>query len=267
MTLVSAFISVSLYLFAALLLWARSRNKKGELSRPVIAFWAIAIFFHAINLNLLFGDNSGIDLSFFKAASLSMLLISLTLLLSCIRRPLAVLGLIVLPITIFVILLDSMNVSGNIIVRDTAAAGVQIHIISSFLAYSFLNLAGIQTIAIYMQDKRLRNSSLPGILAALPSLDAMESFLLDLLIVGILLLTASLVSGWIVHENLFAQHLVHKTTLSAIAWLLFFAVLTGRLLFGWRGRSLWKTILSGIVLLLLAYLGSKFVLELILHRA
>lgn len=266
MPLTSALIPTFLYLLTALLLWTRIRNRIGELNIPLIILWVGAIVFHAINLNLLFGGGSDIDLSFFKAASLSMLLISLTLFLSCIRRPLAVLGLIVLPLTIFVILFDYMSTSESLVVQNVNTPGMQIHIISSFLAYSFLNLAGIQTIVIYMQDKCLRSSSLSGMITALPSLDAMENFLFNLLIVGILLLTTSLVSGWVIHENLFVQHLVHKTVLSAAAWLLFFVVLTGGLLFGWRGRSLWKTVLSGIVLLLLAYLGSKFVLELILHR-
>ena len=265
MTLFFTLLSIFLYSFTTLLLWMRGRQGIGDLNFSLIVLWGSAVICHALGLDILSIGSANIDLSFFRAVSLSMLLISLTLFLSCVRRPLGVLGLIVLPITIAAVLLDYMNADSNILINaDTP--GIQVHIISSFLAYSFLNLAGIQTIAIYMQDKRLKDSSLPGLLAALPSLDVMENLLFNLIGIGMLLLTISFISGWIVHENLFSQHLVHKTVLSAIAWLFFFAVLTGRLLFGWRGKSLWKTVLSGIILLILSYLGSKFVLELILHR-
>ena len=265
MPLIITVIAIFLYLSATLLLWTQSRRGSGRLSPVCAIAWGSAMGFHAIDLNLFQFGGEQIDLSFFKAVSLTMLLVSLLLLLSCIRRPLAVLGIVVLPVTIGAILLEHANAGAGATVSKSHL-GIQLHVVSSFLAYSFLNLSGIQAIAVYMQDRRLKRSSLPGPLAALPSLDAMESFLFNLLAIGLLLLTASIASGWIYHEDLFAQHLVHKTVLSMAAWLFFFAVLAGRVLFGWRGRSAWKTVLSGIVLLILAYLGSKFVLELILHR-
>jgi ABC-type uncharacterized transport system permease subunit len=79
-------------------------------------------------------------------------------------------------------------------------------------------------------------------------------------------LTISLISGFIFIENLFAQHLVHKTVLSILAWLIFSSLLLGRSLYGWRGQIAIQWTLIGFVSLLLAYFGSKLVLELILHR-
>jgi ABC-type uncharacterized transport system permease subunit len=67
-------------------------------------------------------------------------------------------------------------------------------------------------------------------------------------------------------ENMFAQHLAHKTILSLIAWLLFAMLLWGRWQFGWRGRTAIRWTYSGFIVLMLAYFGSKFVIELVLHR-
>ena len=94
----------------------------------------------------------------------------------------------------------------------------------------------------------------------------MESLLFQMLATGIVFLTVSLTSGFIFIENLFAQHLVHKTVLSILAWIIFTGLLIGRSRYGWRGQTAIQWTLIGFILLLLAYFGSKLVLELILHR-
>jgi ABC-type uncharacterized transport system permease subunit len=83
---------------------------------------------------------------------------------------------------------------------------------------------------------------------------------------GLFFLTVSLFSGFIFIEDLFAQHLVHKTVLSMVAWIIFSGLLVGRVRYGWRGHTAIKWTLIGFVLLLLAYFGSKLVLELILKK-
>jgi ABC-type uncharacterized transport system permease subunit len=79
-------------------------------------------------------------------------------------------------------------------------------------------------------------------------------------------LTLSLFSGFIFVRDLFAQHLIHKTVLSCLAWVVFAVLLFGRWRFGWRGRVARTWTLSGFALLGLAYFGSKIVLETILGR-
>ena len=76
----------------------------------------------------------------------------------------------------------------------------------------------------------------------------------------------AVLSGMVYLENMFAQHLAHKTVLSILAWLVFAILLVGRWLVGWRGRTAIRWTVSGFVLLMLAYFGSKFVVELVLHR-
>ena len=67
-------------------------------------------------------------------------------------------------------------------------------------------------------------------------------------------------------DNLFAQHLVHKTVLSIVAWVVFGILLFGRWRWGWRGSRAVQLALAGMVILVLAFFGSKFVLEVILKR-
>lgn len=94
----------------------------------------------------------------------------------------------------------------------------------------------------------------------------MESLLFQLITVGFILLSVTLISGFFFLEDLFAQHVAHKTLLSLIAWCVFGVLLWGRWRFGWRGQTAIRWTLSGFGFLVLAFFGSKLVLELILRR-
>ena len=93
----------------------------------------------------------------------------------------------------------------------------------------------------------------------------MESLLFQMIATGFALLTLALVTGFLFLEDIFAQHLVHKTTLSIIAWFVFGILLWGRWRFGWRGQTALRWTIGGFIFLMLAYFGSKFVLELVLN--
>ena len=259
-------ITVSLYSLAIWQLWSGARKQCTYLTKPVVFFWGVAIVCHTALVVATLFNGDKIDLSIFKSFSLSVLLISFLLYALCFSQKLSTLGLFVLPFAIVALLLDLlMSENTKVAVISIANAGLQTHIISSFLAYSLLNLAALLAASIYMQDYRLKTASSANFLSVLLPLTALESFLFSLLIVGVLLLTVSIASGWIYHEDLFAQHLVHKTVLSSIAWVFFVGVLAGKFLFGWRGKPVWKAVLIGVAALILSYFGSKFVLELILN--
>ena len=105
-----------------------------------------------------------------------------------------------------------------------------------------------------------------GWLRALPPLTELESLLFRSITVGFVLLTATLLTGLLFVDDLLAQHLVHKTVLSGLSWLAFGALLLGRWRRGWRGAIAVRWTLVAMALLVLAFFGSKFVLELVLHR-
>ena len=87
---------------------------------------------------------------------------------------------------------------------------------------------------------------------------------------GFVLLTASLLVGWLFAELLYGPQLTgqwnHKTVFSMLAWLTFASLLAGRARLGWRGRQAVGVLYLGSGLLLLGYAGSRFVLEVILKR-
>jgi len=95
----------------------------------------------------------------------------------------------------------------------------------------------------------------------------MEKLLFHMIAIGFVLLTVALASGLIYLEDMFAQHLVHKTVLTMAAWVVFGILLGGHYIAGWRGPTAVKLTVGAFVLLVLGYFGSKLVLELILDRA
>ena len=257
--------AVFLYLLTVSLLWRQMLRDAHKAEAKTLLVWGAALVCHAAGLAPAVFTEHGLNLAFFQAVSLAALLIATTLLVSCLRLPVALLGLVVLPLAILFILFSLADTS-RVIVAGAALRGIQAHILLSFLAYSFLSLASIQAITVYMQGRSLKLGRPSLLLTNLPSLDAMESFLFHLVGIGVVLLTASLVSGWLYHDDLLAQHLLHKTVLSGAAWVFFSGLLVGRKLLGWRGRTVLQMVLAGVVLLALAYFGSKVALELILKR-
>jgi len=269
MPMIAGFIATLLYLGVSVLLALRLQrgalSQSGETSRRLILVgWALAVLFHAITI---YGDAftaSGIDMGFFNALSLSAWLIALLLWIASLRHPLELLGIILLPFAALALALEM--VLGDTGTATALPAGLQIHILMSLLAYSLLAIAAIQAMLLAVQNRHLHNHHPGGFIRALPPLSVMESLLFQIIGLGFVFLSASLVSGFLFLENLFAQHVAHKTVLSLIAWALFAILLFGRWRFGWRGRIAIRWTLGAFAALVLAYFGSKLVLELVLGR-
>jgi ABC-type uncharacterized transport system permease subunit len=98
----------------------------------------------------------------------------------------------------------------------------------------------------------------------LPALQTMETTLFQLLSTGFFLLTIGLITGFIFLEDMMDQQVAHKTVLSLIAWVVFAILLWGRKKYGWRGKTAIKWTLTGFAFLVMAYIGTKFVLEFLL---
>jgi ABC-type uncharacterized transport system permease subunit len=150
---------------------------------------------------------------------------------------------------------------------DQASSGTTVHILSSVLSFGFLSIASVYAMFVAIIDHFLRSHHLNALVRSLPALVVLEGLLFRLIAVGFILLTASLLSGMAFVNDLFAQHLAHKTLLSILAWLVFGLLLFGRWRYGWRGRKAVRLCLAGIALLVLSYFGSKLVLENLLGRS
>ncbi len=144
----------------------------------------------------------------------------------------------------------------------------RVHLVLAMGAYSLFTIAALQALLMAVLEKRLHTGALSPSLAALPPLLTLERVLFRIIAIGFTLLTATLATGFIFAEQVFARAMRfdHKTLFAIASWVIFAALLAGRWYYGWRGRTAIRWILSGFVALLLAYVGSRFVLEVILRR-
>jgi len=179
-------------------------------------------------------------------------------------------GLIALPIAALANGIDAVFPGPTIAQGSALAAaapGTIVHVVSSVIAFGLLSLAGVYAVLVLLLDHSLKRHHLGRVVQSLPPLDKLEQLLFWLIATGLVVLTVALGSGLIYVDDLMAQHLVHKTVLSFMAWVVFGALLLGRGLKGWRGILAVRLTLAGIALLLLSYFGSKLVLEVILGRS
>jgi len=144
---------------------------------------------------------------------------------------------------------------------------LQAHILISIFAYGLLSVGAIVAVYTLVQDNRLRSGKISAVNQLFAPLETNERLLYGIAAGGFAALLLGVMSGFAFVDNLFAQHLVHKTVLSIIALMLFSILLAGRHFAGWRGRRAVYLYLWGFVFLGLAYFGSRYVLEDILHRS
>ncbi len=208
---------------------------------------------------------NGLYLGFFEAASVVGWLMAALVLVTMWRRPGHNLTASGLPVVGLAVILAAFFGTPREQI-ETLPPGIGSHVYTSILAYSLLALAALQAILLAFQDRQLRHKHPRGVMRFLPPLQTMEELLFQTLTLGFVLLSLSLLTGFVFLDDMFAQHLVHKTVLSIVAWFVFGGLLLGHWRLGWRGRTAIRLTLAGFVLLMLAYFGSKFVLELILHE-
>jgi len=154
------------------------------------------------------------------------------------------------------------------------------HLVVALLAYGLLTIAALQALVMAALDRWLHGNALQpnsdtvwarvqrALLGPLPPLLSMERVLFRIVALGFALLSLTVLTGIIFSEELFHRPLSfdHKTVFTCISWLIFGALLAGRARYGWRGRAAIRWTLAGFLALFLAYAGSRFVLEVILHR-
>ncbi|MFK5915506.1 MAG: cytochrome c biogenesis protein CcsA [Woeseiaceae bacterium] len=257
-------ISILLYATSIGLLLRQWLSTNSESNKIPTYVAAIAVIFHAVALNQILFTDQGIDIGFFSALTFTAGLMAALLIIASFTQPVSCLGLLVYPFALLSIVMRNLSDQHHLL-TDALAPGLQTHILFSLTAYSVLSIAVAQALLLYVQDKYLHNKHPSGFLRSLPALQTMESLLFRIIALGVIALSISLLSGFIYLEDMFAQHLVHKTILSLIAWAIFVTLLWGHYQFGWRGKIAIKWSISGFTLLMLAYFGSKFVIELVLN--
>jgi ABC-type uncharacterized transport system permease subunit len=207
--------------------------------------------------NLTLGVTEALSLFSWQAAILLCAL--------CLLQPVEILGVAIFPLA------AAAALAGTIWPTSVTAIPlsdwkIQMHVVLSLFSAGFLTLAAAQAVTLAIQDRLVHQASANRIVQALPPLQSMEQLLFVLISLGFFILSLSLLSGLVFVDHLLAQHLAHKTVLSVVAWAIFGGLLWGRWRRGWRGRTAIRWTLSGYGVLILAYFGTKLVLEQILSR-
>ncbi len=257
-------ISLLLYLAAALLLVRAMGDALRMPSRTWLWPAGGAVVLHAgYHLMVALRTSGGPDMHFFAALSLVALGMAVLTTLVGARGRMAALGVVVFPMA--GLLLLAYHGYGH---EPSKVLGWQLatHAWLALLAYATLSIAALLAIMLWIQERALRRRDFRPWLRALPPLNDLESLLFRTITVGFCLLTLTLVTGVLFVDDLLAQKLVHKTVLSVLSWLVFGTLMIGRRRNGWRGVKAVHWTLAAMVLLLLAFFGSQFVIELVLGR-
>jgi ABC-type uncharacterized transport system permease subunit len=230
---------------------------------PLLLLAGLAILVHALAGWHQVFEAGKLNVSLIPFSALIFLLINAIVVLSSIRDPLENLYLLLFPPTVAMLLLAAVT-DQHIRELTSVPLGLGAHILLSVLSYSLMTIAALLALVLAWQNRRLHNHQPGGPLRALPPLLTMERLLFRFLVAGFVLLSAGLVLGFIYLENILAQHLAHKTVFSLVAWVVYAVLLWGHFRRGWRGRVAAYWALGGFCSLMLAFWGTKFVLEVLL---
>jgi len=255
--------AVTLYALASALMLRNLRNHSLVPLRILMLLVLPGLALHALLTWLQIERETGLYFGFFAAATLVALIMTTFVALAMVRLPVQNLLLLVLPINI-VTIIGALTGSGAAGPMTGLDAPLIAHILVSITAYSILFMAACQALVLTYQEHALRSKRSIVTLRLLPPLETMESLLFALLWAGVITLTLAITSGFAFLDDMFAQHVVHHTVLAMASWLLYTGLLTGHYAFGWRSYTATYGTLIAFALLLLAYFGSKFVLEIVL---
>ncbi len=256
-------IATVLYLLATgLLIIDLRRDRMG--GRTWLLPAAVAVVLHAVVHLATWRTTGGADMHFFAALSLvGFGMAAMTTGVGASGRMRA-LGVVVFPLA--ALALVGYQCYGHV-PPEPLGWRLQLHAWTALLAYATLAIAALLALMLWLQERALRRREFHSWRRALPPVGELETLLFRTRGGGLVLLTATLLTGALFVENMFAQHLAHKTVLSVLSWLAFGGLLLGRWRYGWRGAVAVRWTLAAMALLVLAFFGSKFVLELVLNRA
>ena len=189
------------------------------------------------------------------------------------------LQLLLLPIGTAVCLLAALFPQSKVIAH-AHDAGLRIHLLIALSAYALVTLAALQAMLMSGLDRRLHfprderahagliRRAIGKLLDAQPPLLAQEQVLFRLIWIAFAALSFTLISGALFSLSLSGRWLPldHKSIFTLLSWLTFGILIVGRHLRGWRGRTALRYTLVGFAFVVLAYTGSRFVIEVILQR-
>lgn len=257
-------------LIAYALLWwliykTRHENDQDKLSKKLARLSTPPLILHCLLLITLISQKSGLYLGLVNIGCLIAWLMASMTVSSSLYRPTINLCLFAFPLAMLSIVLVVMFPTESPPLVDIGIDELM-HITISILSFSIFSIAAAQAVFIAILDYQLHHRLLHSWHNTFPPLETLEKSLFEMISLGLILLTLSIATGFLFLDNIYEQHVAHKMLLSIISWMVFSILLMGRIKFGWRGSRAVQFVIAGYALLFLAYIGSKFVLEIILER-
>lgn len=253
-----------LYLLATGLISSRLFHQDGPKSTAsrYVAIAALlchgAVLYHDVIVH------SGQNLSITNVASIVAFLMSLVITIMSFGISHIFLMPVVYGFTAFVIVMNTL-IPATHLMHIELQPSLLVHISLALFAYGSLMIALLYAIQTSYINYRLKHKSASILHSSLPPLMGVEDTLFKILCFGTILLTLSLLSGFMFLDDMFAQKQAHKTILSIISWFIFAGIVFAHRQYGWRGRGVIIATIIGSFLLTLAYFGSRIVKEIILN--
>ncbi len=259
-------ISTLLFLFCALgylwVSWSLAGKLffgRGSRASTVLAIGSLAALAHILGALLQMHGANGTDFSLLRSLNLILAVTTLMVVVSSEFRPTRPLLLLLAPLSLVAILASSLSPASAAPLQ--LSLGEATHISLSILAFGLLSMATVEALLLKFVSARLKEHRLNALLRHMPPMEALEKLMFDLLRVGTLLLAAAVATGLMFLQSFAEQHLYHKFFFSVVAVVLYSWLWWGHARYGWRGKSALRWTLGAYVSLVLAYAGTKIVLE------
>ena len=226
----------------------------------------IGLILHGLTLSHDIFTPWGINYEVFNLFSFTSALVLVLGIVLSIYRPVLVLNLIAIPIAIAGLLVGGLLDTPNPVIRKQGL-GIDTHVFLSLSAYAVLFVATIHAVLLWFQNRELKKKQKGRVwVTLLPSVQTMQSLLFDIILIGFVLLTLALGFGFFTIQDFLGQHLAHKTSFSILSWIIYGWLLIGHWKFGWTGSRAIQMTLAAFFILAVGFIGSKFVLEMLLLR-
>jgi ABC-type uncharacterized transport system permease subunit len=238
-------------------------NQTGIKPKGVLFSAVAALLFHAWILSDLIFHPNGQNLSILNVASLISFIICLVMSVTILKTRLW----FILPV---VYCFAAINIAaaaflpGSFITHMGSNPPLMIHISLALFSYAILTIGALYALQLAWLDHKLKKKKSLAINPNLPPLLLIERQLFRIILIGQLLLTGTLITGFTFVEETVAQGKAHKGILSFVAWIVYMILLWGHYHKGWRGRKTTWFAISGAFLLTLAYFGSRFLREVVM---
>ena len=261
MTYITALIALSLYSLGWATLW--QRRQQSSRNSLVLSLILLGLLAHGFTTHAHIFSHDQAQLSLIYVVNVVTLVVTTVAAVLSIRLPIDRLFILIVPLNILA-LIGSMLLSPGHTASEPLSTTLTVHILISLAAYSALLMAACQSVLLAILDRQLKSPQ-QKVTPWLPPLETMEHLLVAMLWIGITLLTLAITTGFFFLEDMFEQRVSHHIVITSLSWLVYAFFLAGRYLFGWRGLTAVRWTLVAFTLLVIGYLGSKFVLEYILQ--